>query len=291
MPNSQDSTVSVGQCLAWSAQLEHVSDSARLDVELLLCQVLDRSRTWLYTWPEKDLTETQLTLFKKYLERRAQGEPLAYILGQREFWSLPLEVNSSTLIPRPDTELLVEVTLECLGNSTQTQRVLDLGTGTGAVALALASERPAWLVQGLDVSPEAVALAERNRERLGFSNASFTVSDWFSAVSKQTLYQAIVANPPYIAPDDPHLDLGDVRFEPRSALVAADQGLADIQQIAKTARQFLAPGAWLLLEHGWEQGEAVRQVLTELGYDKVETRKDYGDQERITYGCFGGDAL
>lgn len=289
-PLNSDAPVTVAQCLARASQLPH-SDSARLDVELLLCQALDRDRTWLYTWPEKPLTEAQRARFEKTLARRSAGEPLAHILGQREFWSLPLEVNASTLIPRPDTEVLVETTLAGLAaQADQPLRILDLGTGTGAVALALASECPAWTVEGVDSSPEAVALAQRNGERLGLANASFIVSDWFAAIASRNIYQAIVANPPYIAPDDPHLEQGDVRFEPRSALVADDEGLAALRHIAQAARPYLASGAWLLLEHGWQQGEAVRRLLQELGYNSVATRRDYGEQERVTYGCFSGDA-
>lgn len=291
MPNfplSSGVSVTVAQCLARASQLPH-SESARLDVELLLCQALERDRTWLYTWPEKYLTEAQRESFEKTLARRRAGEPLAHILGQREFWSLPLEVNASTLIPRPDTEVLVEATLECLAaQAGQPQRILDLGTGTGAVALALASECPAWTVEGVDSAPEAVALAKRNGARLGLANASFLVSDWFSALAPGSAYQAIVANPPYIASDDPHLELGDVRFEPRSALVADDEGLAALRHIAQAARPYLAPGGWLLMEHGWQQGAAVRRLLQELGYNSVATRRDYGDQERVTYGRFSG---
>lgn len=292
-PLSFDAPVTVAQCLARARQIPH-SDSARLDVELLLCHALDRDRTWLYTWPEKHLTEAQRARFEQNLARRIEGEPVAHILGQREFWSLPLEVNASTLIPRPDTEVLVEATLACLAEQTQQAiqplRILDLGTGTGAVALALASECPAWTVEGLDSSPEAVALAQRNGSRLGITNVSFIVSDWFAAIAPNSLYGAIVANPPYIASDDQHLQQGDVRFEPRSALVADDEGLAALRHIAQRARPYLAPGAWLLLEHGWQQAEAVRQLLQELGYTSVATRRDYGEQERVTYGCFPGGA-
>lgn len=293
MPGSAlnpNASVTVAQCLARAGELPH-SDSARLDLELLLCDALDRDRAWLYTWPEKTLTVSQRERFEQTLMRRAAGEPLAHILGQREFWSLSLEVNVSTLIPRPDTEVLVETTLTCLAEQAdQPQRILDLGTGTGAVALALASERPGWAVQGVDCSTEAVALAQRNGARLGLANAQFIVSDWFSAISPSRDFHAIVANPPYIASDDPHLEQGDVRFEPRSALVADEAGLAALRHIAQTARSYLAPGGWLLLEHGWQQGAAVRQLLNGLGYHSVATRRDYGDQERVTYGGFSGGA-
>ena len=285
-----NASVTVAQCLARAGELPH-SDSARLDLELLLCDALDRDRAWLYTWPEKTLTVPQRERFEQALARRVAGEPLAHILGQREFWSLSLEVNASTLIPRPDTEVLVETTLTCLAEQAdQPQSILDLGTGTGAVALALASERPGWTVQGVDCSTEAVALAQRNGARLGLTNTQFSVGDWFSAIAPSRRFHAIVANPPYIASDDPHLEQGDVRFEPRSALVADEAGLAALRHIAQAARSYLVPGGWLLLEHGWQQGAVVRQLLNELGYHSVATRRDYGDQERVTYGGFSGGA-
>lgn len=284
------SLVSVAQCLRRAPELAQVSDTARLDLELLLCHILERNRTWLYTWPEHLLSESQQLEFERLLARRLAGEPLAHITGRREFWSLSLQVDASTLIPRPDTESLVEATLECFAadSSDQSRTLLDLGTGTGAVALALASEKPQWRLLGLDLSPAAVELAERNRTELKLGNAAFLQSDWFSALAPSDRFDAVVSNPPYIAPEDPHLGQGDLRFEPQSALVAEAEGLADLLWIIDQAPVYLKPGGWLLLEHGWEQGPQVRQLLIQAGFISVETLRDLGDRERISRGRLKG---
>ncbi|GAA5523998.1 release factor glutamine methyltransferase [Microbulbifer aestuariivivens] len=257
------------------------SDSARLDLEVLLGHVLGRSRTWLYTWPEYALSDSEQQQFERLLKRRAAGEPVAHLTGEREFWSLPLLVDSSTLIPRPDTELLVETALALCPQSRQ--RVLDLGTGSGAIALALASERPAWQLLAADKSPQALALAERNRSRLELGNVQLLQSDWFAGIPAQT-FDLIVSNPPYIDAADPHLEQGDVRFEPRSALVAGRQGLADIDTIVAASGDYLAPGGWLLVEHGWQQAAAVRALFAGAGLVGVDSRRDYGGHERLTLG-------
>lgn len=259
------------------------SPTPRLDAELLLAAALGKPRSYLRTWPERELDAAQLTSFQAYLQRRRQGEPVAYILGQQGFWSLELEVAPHTLIPRPDTELLVESALELLPATPLS--VLDLGTGTGAIALALASERPAWQVTGVDRVEEAVALAERNRQRLQLGNARFLHSHWFSALSGQR-YGLILSNPPYIRADDQHLDQGDVRFEPSSALVAGSDGLDDIRAIIQAAPAHLLPGGWLLLEHGFDQAEAVRELLAAGGFVEVHSRRDLGGHERISLGRF-----
>jgi release factor glutamine methyltransferase len=220
------------------------------------------------------------------LVRRQAGEPVAYILGQQGFWSLELEVASHTLIPRPDTELLVETVLALLPATPAA--LLDLGTGTGAIALALTSERPAWRLTGVDRVAEAVALAERNRARLNLNNASFVASHWFSALAGQR-YQLIVSNPPYIAADDRHLAEGDVRFEPSSALVAGADGLDDIRLIIQQAPDYLEAGGWLLLEHGFDQAAAVRELLSARGFSAVESRRDLGGHERISLGRFDNE--
>ncbi|WP_066962607.1 peptide chain release factor N(5)-glutamine methyltransferase [Microbulbifer sp. Q7] len=255
------------------------SDSPRLDLEVLLCHLLGKSRAWLYTWPEHPLSDAQQAQFNTLIERRIAGEPVAHLTGSREFWSLPLKVNRSTLIPRPDTEVLVEVVLELCPQSEA--NVLDLGTGTGAIALALASERPHWQITAVDTMPAALALAEENRTQLGFRNVEVRRSDWFSALSART-FDVIVSNPPYIEPRDPHLREGDVRFEPLTALVAEEQGLADIRKIAEDARAHLVENGLLAVEHGWEQGKPVRALFAALGYREVETRPDYAGRERIT---------
>jgi release factor glutamine methyltransferase len=257
------------------------SPTARLDTELLLAAALDKPRSYLRTWPEREPSAEQLSAFAALLERRRAGEPVAYILGHQGFWSLDLEVAPHTLIPRPDTELLVETALQ-LAPATPL-RVLDLGTGTGAIALALASERGGWKVTGVDRIAEAVALAERNRQRLQLSNAEFRLSSWFDALAGER-FDLIVSNPPYIAAADRHLAEGDVRFEPMSALVAGADGLDDIRQIIDQAPQHLEAGGWLLLEHGYDQAEAVRGLLGAAGFTAVDSRRDLGGHERISLG-------
>lgn len=261
-------------------QLPH-SDTPALDAELLLAHVLCKPRSYLRTWPECVLTDDQLQQFEKLLARRRQGEPVAYLLGNQGFWSLALQVNPDTLIPRPDTERLVEVALE-LGPS-RPARVLDLGTGTGAIALALAAERSCWQITGVDRMAGAVTLAEANRTQLGLKNVTFLSSDWFNAVGQQR-FDLIVSNPPYIAADDPHLQQGDVRFEPVSALVSGADGLDDIRSIISTAPAHLEVNGWLLLEHGWQQADAVCQLLAQHGYTDVQSWRDLGGQQRVSGG-------
>ncbi|AMO74455.1 peptide chain release factor N(5)-glutamine methyltransferase [Pseudomonas citronellolis] len=257
------------------------SPSARLDAELLLAAALGKPRSFLRTWPERVVDREVRERFEGWLVRRRAGEPVAYILGRQGFWSLDLEVAPHTLIPRPDTELLVETALQLLPASPA--RVLDLGTGTGAIALALACERLSWQVSGVDRIPEAVALAERNRERLRLANVGFRQSHWFSALEGER-FALIVGNPPYIPGSDPHLQQGDVRFEPKSALVAGHDGLDDIRLIVAQAPRFLEPGGWLLLEHGYDQAAAVRDLLLGNGFSEVESRRDLGGHERISLG-------
>ncbi|ELY2794942.1 peptide chain release factor N(5)-glutamine methyltransferase [Cronobacter dublinensis] len=259
------------------------SESPRRDAEILLGFVTGRTRTFILAFGETLLADDELTRLDALLARRVQGEPVAYLTGQREFWSLPLEVSAATLIPRPDTECLVEQALARLPAAPC--RILDLGTGTGAIALALACERPDCQVTALEVIPEAVALARRNAQRLGIDNVTVLQSHWFSALT-DARFSLIVSNPPYIDGDDPHLTQGDVRFEPKSALVAPDAGLADLDTIITGARRFLENDGWLLVEHGWRQGGAVRELFTRAGYHDVETCRDYGGNERLTLGQY-----
>lgn len=258
---------------------------ATLDAEVLLARVLDRNRTWLYTWPDKVLTEDQQARFDRWVERRLDGEPVAHILGEREFWSLPVMINNTTLIPRPDTETLVEAVLDRFNESVH--RLVDLGTGTGAIALALASERPRWRILAIDRVSDAVELAKQNADRLGFP-VRVIQGRWCEPLAPAS-QDILVSNPPYICERDPHLLRGDVRYEPRSALVADEEGLSDIRVIAGQGVEVLSPGGWLFLEHGWEQGEAVRALLEKAGYRQVETLKDLGEQDRVTLGQWPGN--
>lgn len=257
------------------------SDSPRRDAEILLGHVTGKSRTWILAFDETPLSLPQHEALEALLSRRARGEPVAHLVGMREFWSLPLHVSPVTLIPRPDTECLVEQALARLPVEPCT--ILDLGTGTGAIALALASERPDCRVTAVDFIAEAVALAARNARELGISNVTVCQSNWLSALAGQR-FSLIVSNPPYIDEQDPHLAVGDVRFEPKSALVAADAGLADLALLVAESADFLLPGGWLLLEHGWTQGAAVRALFAQAGYQHVETCRDYGGNERLTLG-------
>jgi len=256
-------------------------DSPKRDAEILLSFVTGKSRSWLMAFDETLLNDQQLTQLDALLLRRAQGEPIAHLIGEREFWSLPLRVNDATLIPRPDTEILVEQALVRLPATPS--RILDLGTGTGAIALAIASERPDCQVVGVDRIEAAVELAQLNAEQLGLSNASFSLSHWFRDLAPSR-FNLIVSNPPYIDANDIHLGQGDVRFEPRSALVAEEAGLADLRTLIEQAPHWIVAGGWLLLEHGWQQEHAVRQLMIENGYQAVATANDYGGNPRVTFG-------
>lgn len=268
----------IAQALARASELEGLSDTPRLDTEVLLAETLKQDKTYLYTWPERELSAEQYHTFMRLLQRRAEGIPVAHILGFKEFWSLSLEVSGETLIPRPETELLVELALQLFEKESE-RRVADLGTGTGAIALAIATERPAWQLWAIDCVVQAVKLAERNRERLGVDNLVCVVSDWLEGVPIRD-FDLIVSNPPYINAGDPHLNQGDVRFEPESALVAGNDGLADIDVIARQARQKLKTGGYLLLEHGWQQRDRVMQLLDEQGYRNLVSHRDLAGQDR-----------
>ncbi|GGE47790.1 release factor glutamine methyltransferase [Halopseudomonas oceani] len=276
-------TPTLAELLA-SAELPD-SDTARLDAELLLCHAIGKPRTYLRTWPERQPDAEQVRHFQALLSQRRSGVPVAYLLGEQGFWSLQLEVSEATLIPRPDTERLVEVALE-LGPAGPAE-VLDLGTGTGAIALALAVERPQWQLTGVDRVTEAVALAQHNAERLQVSNVTFQRSDWFSELAAQR-FNLIVSNPPYIAESDPHLQQGDVRFEPGSALVSGVDGLDDIRMLVQQAPSHLHPEGWLLFEHGWQQADAVALLLREQGFEQVQSWRDLGGQQRVTGGQWRG---
>lgn len=253
-----------------------------IDGPWLLLHVLDKSGSWLISHANEELDNGVQHAFDALVERRAQGEPVAYIIGSQGFWSMELEVTLATLIPRPETERLVELALEHLPLG-RDLRVLDLGTGSGAVALALASERPRALIIATDISAEALAVASGNAQRLGIENVRFVQGSWFEPLGGET-FDVIVSNPPYIEAADPHLGQGDLRFEPEGALASGADGLEAIRQISVGARQCLRAGGWLLFEHGWNQREAARQILESNGYAAVFTALDLERRDRVSGG-------
>jgi len=257
------------------------SDEARLEAELLLAHALDRPRSWFYAHSGDMLEPRDSEAFEELLRRRDRGEPVAQITGRRGFWSLELLVTPDTLIPRPETELLVELALERLPR-TEPRRVLDMGTGTGAVALAIASERPLADVTATDASEAALAVARDNAADAGLP-LTLLSSDWYQALVGHR-FDVVVSNPPYIAEADPHLRQGDLRFEPKSALVSGADGLDAIREIARGARDHLQPGGWLLVEHGHDQGAAVRALFLAAGLVAVTTERDLEQRERVTLG-------
>ena len=274
--------MTISQLLQTAVQQNHASDTPVLDCELLLCHVLDVDRTWLKTWPDREISSDHQQQFQQLLQRRIEGEPIAYIVGSQGFWTLNLKVSPDTLIPRPETELLVETALELA--LPQQAQVLDLGTGTGAIALALASERPQWQVVGADLMPGAVELAKHNCQNHKLDNVTLLQSNWYSDIPAQP-FDLIVSNPPYIEEGDRHLSEGDVRFEPASALVSGESGLQDLETLIGQSPDYLAASGWLLVEHGYQQGAAVRELFEQTGFSDVETRLDLNGLERITLGC------
>ncbi len=269
----------VAELLRTAGQLS--GEGARRDGEILLGHCLQKSRAWLYTWPDAEVAPEPEARFRALLDQREQGAPIAYLTGEREFWSMQLLVNAHTLIPRPETEALVQWALEL--ELPDHCAALDLGTGSGAIALALLRERPRWRVTAVDASPEALEVARENGRRNGLEQIRFLQSDWYRALAGEQ-FDLIVSNPPYVAAGDPHLDAGDLRFEPACALVAGEDGLADLTLITGGAAAYLRPGGWLLLEHGSGQGVQVRRLLEAAGFTQVGTRADLAGLERISGG-------
>ena len=280
--------ISIGSALAEAVCLLKKRD-ARLDAEILLSHVLNKNRAYLFAHPEVLLTGEQQQKFKELVAQRSQGEPIAYLLGTREFWSLPLKVTKDTLIPRHETELLVELALELIPNI-PAARILDLGTGSGAIALAIAKERPDWKISASDKSEAALKIAVDNAQQLGLTNIQFYQSDWFDNLPLMQ-YHAIISNPPYIAASDPHLQEGDVVFEPLSALVSSNEGFADLQCIIQEGYNRLLPNGLILLEHGYDQKVAIRTILRELGYWQVSSWQDIQGNDRVSGGWHPDNAL
>jgi release factor glutamine methyltransferase len=257
-------------------------DGARLDAEVLLLHVLGRSRAWLFAHGDDALDPAHALAFEALVARRALGVPVAHLTGAREFWSMTLKVTPDTLIPRPDTELLVELALERVPTDAFST-LADLGTGTGAVALALARDRPRARVIATDASAAALSVARENARELKIPNVEFALGDWCEALGDMQC-DLVVSNPPYIETGDAHLEQGDLRYEPIAALASGADGLDAIRAIAQQVPAHLKPGAWLLVEHGWRQGEAVRKVLTDNGFIDVATWRDLEARDRVSGG-------
>lgn len=258
-------------------------DTSALEAEILLASILDRPRSHLHAWPEKALTADENSRFQILVDRHTKGEPIAYILGYREFWSLKLRVTPDTLIPRSDTELLVEHALTLIPPD-QPYRVADLGTGSGAIAAAIASERPDCLITATDSSDAALAIAKTNFRGLGLGNVECALGDWHNALPEGAAFDLIVSNPPYIPSKDPHLQQGDLPWEPRSALASGTDGLDAIRQITTSTPRHLTNGGRLILEHGFDQGIKVRNLFANQGFSNILTHRDLAGLERITEG-------
>jgi len=258
------------------------SDSAVLDAEVLLCLTLNKERSYLRAWPDKELQPEHTAKFWTLIQERLKGIPIAYITGNREFWSRDFHVTPDVLIPRPDTELLVELSLKLIPPD-KPIKIIDLGTGSGIIAITLAAECPHALVSATDFSLAALRIAQLNANKHHINNIQFYQSNWFANVP-DAKFHLIVSNPPYIAEDDVHLKQGDIRFEPQTALCAGEQGLSDIKIIAETARNRLEPGGHLLIEHGYDQQYPVQTIFKDFHYDNVQTVTDLSGQPRVTYG-------
>lgn len=267
-----------------SSQLAATSDSAMLDAEVLLCHCLHKNRSYLRAWPDKQLDAEQCRAFQALIAKRSDGWPVAYLTEQREFWSRNFKVSPEVLIPRPDSELMIELCLPLLPE-TEPVKVIDLGTGSGILAITLAAERPKAQVFATDISSSALKIATENAATLNIHNISFKLSNWFANVTEHN-FDLIISNPPYIADHDPHLQQGDVRFEPQSALISAENGLQDIRLLAEQARHHLKNQGRLLIEHGYNQQAEVQAILTQFNYQQISTHQDLSGQPRITSGLW-----
>jgi release factor glutamine methyltransferase len=275
-------TETLGQTLrAATLSLAETSETARLDAEILLALTLRKERSYLRAWPEHPLTHEESLHFWERIEQRAQGTPIAYLVGEKEFWSRTFKVNPHVLIPRPETELLVELALDFLPPS-RTVEILDLGTGSGIIAITLALERPLACVTALDISMEALIIAQENAQRLGADSIRFLQSHWLDRCPDELTFDLIVSNPPYVADEDPHLHRGDLRFEPKLALKSGKQGLDALTLIARESFSRLKPAGQLLLEHGYDQAQALESILLNLGYHQIHHHLDLQGHQRAT---------
>jgi len=279
--NQTTDPVSIRQLLEQATRRLNTA-SARLDAEVLLGHVLQETRSHFHAWPEKQVPAASRQRFHELLQRRLAGEPVAYLTGEREFWSLPLTVTASTLIPRPETETLVAQALQRIP-ADRPQLIADLGTGSGAIALAIARERPQCRIIATDIAATAIEVARSNAQRLGLHSIEFHTGHWCEPLTGMRL-DMIVSNPPYIAESDPHLASGDVRFEPRTALASGPQGMDALTAIAQCASKHLEPGGWLLMEHGYEQGELARKLLKATGFIEVISYTDDAGLDRVIIG-------
>ncbi|MBM4207674.1 MAG: peptide chain release factor N(5)-glutamine methyltransferase [Gammaproteobacteria bacterium] len=266
------------------ARLGSTSGTPQLDAEILLCTVLGKDRSFLRTWPERELDIAHYAAFDTLINRRRQGQPIAYLTGSREFWSREFIVTPDVLIPRPETELLIEHCLELIPFN-QSVNIVDLGTGSGIIAVTLAAERPQANLVAVDISAAALQVAKMNAARHGVDRIRFYQSNWLKQIPPG-LFDVIISNPPYIAADDPHLQQGDLRFEPQTALTSGADGLKDIRIIAKSASNRLNKGGFIVFEHGYDQGLAAQELLKSLNFSYVQTINDLAGQARVTSGQY-----
>ena len=273
-------SVTVQQALHAAESLKPVSESALLDTELILSHVLDKSRGYLRAYNEEKISETAYSEFKTLLDRRRQGEPVAYIIGKKAFWDFELSVNESVLVPRPETEFLVELCLAKLKNDSGSKRIADLGTGSGAIAIAVALANSDWQVHATDISEDALAVARDNAQSLDVNNIVFHQGSWCDGLPAET-FDLILANPPYVAFGDKHLEEGDLPFEPSVALAVEESGFGALNSIMNKASEYLKKDSWLLMEHGYNQQAQLIKNLNELGYEKVAGYKDFAGIDRI----------
>lgn len=275
--------MNVRELLAWGRQRLKSQPAGQLETDSLVCKALAVERAWLYANPEAGLSPAQLKASKDLIDRRFRGEPVAYLTGEREFWSMRLRITPDVLIPRPETELLVETVLAAIPKTAH-WRIADLGTGSGAIALALALERPGCEVHATEYSEAALCVARENGRSIAAGAVRFHQGSWLAPLTGK--FEVLVSNPPYIASNDAHLQLGDCRFEPADALTPGRDALAAIRHIADESRHYLQPGGLLVFEHGYDQGEVLRILMAEFGYISVKTHRDLENRERVTTGVF-----